>query len=304
MNAFKTLMIAGALCAVGTAALAQQAQYREIVTNSSGFPTPYGASAPHASPLTLNLVGHDPRLTGQIQFVSTPAPSVFVRVTADGVNGDLGAELRYTFDVTGPSNAFVPIAYTAHFNLSPENFLAGASAQFTVMAYSIGFGVVGAVSGNVSCGQSCQASAQPSDSGSAQSTIAIHYDGIGANAAGGLGGMAAYGTFSGVLMAPTNAAGLGMGYVYLDASASGNAAQVGANNTSWAFIDPRFEVLPSYLATNPDAGLQILAGVGNESGTMPVPEPGAALLMLIGLAGLVAARRAVQPSPPADSLCV
>jgi len=297
MNTFRTLMIAGALCAVGTAALAQEAQYRESITTFSGFSAGlgYSASAPHASPVTINLVSHEPGLTGQILFVSTPAPSVFVRVTAD-VNGGLAARLMYTFDVAGPSNAFVPIAYTAHFNLSPENFLAGASAGFTVAAYSIGFGVAASVSADVRCGQACQATAQPSDMGSAQSTIAIHYDGIGANAPDGLGGMAAYGTFSGVLMAPTNAAGLGMGYVYLDASASGNAAQVGANNTSWAFIDPRFEVLPSYLAANPGAGIQILAGVGNQSGVMPVPEPGAALLMLVGLAGLGWARRAGPPA--------
>jgi len=295
MNTFRTLMIAGALCAVGTAALAQERQYREIVTDVGGFPTPYGASAPHASPLTLNLVGHDARLTGQIQFVSTPAPSVFVRVTAD-VNGHLGARLMYTFDVAGPSNAIVPIAYTAHFNLNPENFLASARAGFAVDAYSIGFGAAGGVTGQLVCGQSCQATVQPSDTGSAQSTIAIHYDGIGANAPDGLAGMAAYGTFSGVLMAPTNAAGLGMGYVYLDAFASGNGGNTGGNNTSWAFIDPRFEVLPSYLAANPSAGIQILAGVGNQSGVMPVPEPGAALLMLVGLAGLGWARRAGPPA--------
>ena len=54
--------------------------------------------------------------------------------------------------------------------------------------------------------------------------------------------------------------------------------------------------MPSYLAANPGAGIQILAGVDNESGTMPVPEPGAGLLMQVGLAGLVGARRAVLPA--------
>lgn len=101
------------------------------------------------------------------------------------------------------------MAYTAHFNL---NSLAGASAQFSVAANSVGFDAVSSVSGDVQCWQTCQDDAQHSDMGSAQCTIAIHYDGIRANSADGLGDMAAHGTFSGVLMAPTNDDGLGMGF--------------------------------------------------------------------------------------------
>lgn len=37
MNALKTLIIAGALCAASTAALAQEGQYCESITTFSGF---------------------------------------------------------------------------------------------------------------------------------------------------------------------------------------------------------------------------------------------------------------------------
>ena len=280
MTIVKHWMIAAALCAASTAALAQAQYYAEGVSLSRGFSQSvrYSASAPHASPVRLNLVGNEPGLTGQIQFVSTPAPSVWVQLTAQS-KGGLGAWLDYSFDVTGPANTFVPIAYTAHFNLSPANPQAAAYAELYVETYAVGSNLSDYVYGGVNCLQACDAW---SETGSALSTIAAHYDGMGANAGGG---MNANGTFSGVVMAPTNANGLGVGNVYLYASVRDNGAQV-VNNSSWAFIDPHFEVLPSYQADHSGAGIQILAGVGNQSGVMPVPEPGAALLMLGGLAGL------------------
>jgi len=279
----KTLILT-ALLAIGSPALAQGNGYSESIT-LSGFSAVYGAMAPHASPLSFDLVGYDPRLTGQVQIVSTPAPSVFVQVRSrDWVGGGLGAELKYEFDVVGPSNAFVPIAYLAHFNLRPMSFLHGATGQFVLTAYSVGFGNSQSVYADLKCDQSCRTTAQPSGTGSATSTVSVN---VGGSTYSTLGGTASYGTISGVLMAPTNSVGLGFGLVSLRVSAGGSWS----DGTGWAFLDPRFEVDPAYLAVNPGASIQIMAGVGNESGVMPVPEPGAALLMLVGLAGLAFAAR-------------
>jgi hypothetical protein len=108
-------------------------------------------------------------------------------------------------------------------------------------------------------------------------------------------GGSAYGTITGTFMAPTDAGGRGIGLVQMNAfaSAGGNGLE------SWAFIDPRFEIDPTYLALNPTAAFELLPGMGNELAIMPVPVPGSALLLSGGMLGLlVASRRRKARSQP------
>lgn len=103
-----------------------------------------------------------------------------------------------------------------------------------------------------------------------------------------VGGSAAYGTITSIFMAPTDAAGRGIGTVSMTATAGAAVSGTG----SWAFIDPRFEIDPTYLALNPTAAFARLPGMGNDLAMMPVPEPGSALLLSGAMLGLcIAARR-------------
>ena len=136
----------------------------------------------------------------------------------------------------------------------------------------------------------CTPTATPSGTGGALSTVQISVDGSSIHY---LGGTAAHGTIAGTLMAPTNATGLGVGLVTLSAGAGANgfATYAAKPGVSWAFIDPKFEVDPAYLALNPPAAFQLLPGLCNELAMMPVPEPGSALLLSGGVLGLLLAAR-------------
>lgn len=209
----------------------------------------------------------------------------------------LGGGLQYLFDVTGPANSFVPLDFSANFNIGNERWLTGSPISFNASAVPTGQSSTQSVVAEVSCGnqQFCHPGYVWASSG-ASSTVQVNIQsstGVVHENGSVYGLTTAYGTITGNLMAPTNAAGQSTGVVDIRsfAAANGFVDYPRTPGVSWAFIDPKFEVTPAYLALHPSAALPILPGVGNESALMPVPEPALALLMTGGALGLFAAMR-------------
>lgn len=95
------------------------------------------------------------------------------------------------------------------------------------------------------------------------------------------------GSFQGSINMLTGADGKVSGSVQIGAGA--NVKVIAGTANAQAFIDPHLEIDSSYLAANPNTTLAITAGVGNA--ISPIPEPASYSLMLVGLAGLITARR-------------
>lgn len=288
-------MFVGVLLVSGTAALAQ-GQYHETIDFISGLrQTSYGSLRPHADAIAHTFYGSqspDTSAKGVIEFASAPAPYVYVQVQASGMNAYLGGGLKYSFDVSGPANSFVPLNFSANFNLGNSSWLMHSDVSFNAYAMPRGLFSGPSVNAGITCGYQrlCRQDHANAYGGTA-SSVQVNIQGSSGivDANGSVYGLTtAYGTITGTLMAPTNALGESAGVVDIRAFAS---VTVGITPASWAFIDPKFEVAPDYLVLNPSAALQILPGVGNESALMPVPEPASVWLMAGGVLGLFAALR-------------
>lgn len=297
------LMGLGLLSTIGLASAPATAQsyYREeIILQQEGGRT-IRNDTPHTGVQTQVFPrlgsGSSGGAVETVSFDSDPAP--FVEATTKAWMGQDGlvqrstvtASLGYEFALTGPANALVPIRILGRYDLYNDSFLTytNASAIFTTTggdysrADQIGF--------SVQCDGSAGSSrcfTAPTSSPSANSSIQVTMQRTGFDVL--LWGGGAEGTFQGLLMAPTDAAGRARGVVNLQvfASALGIRAN-GEQGVSRSFIDPELAIAPEFLAANPSTQLRLTAGVGSQM--VPVPEPASGAMLLVGLAGLVWARR-------------
>lgn len=289
----RTRVLACSLLMFSGAALAQ-AQFLESVDTYAFTEGPYSNSSPHAGPVTLNFTGVESTnpATGFVEFANAPAPYVYASVTAPGLISVLDATLKYSFNVSGSASSYVPLKFTANFNLRHGSGSNRASVDFRLVGYGIDYSTGGYenVMGSVLCQSAGIGRCDGSTTSSGLSTITVNVAGSST-----LLGGSAYGTITGTLMAPTDATGSGIGLVQMNAFASDGGSGLG----SWAFIDPRFEIDPTYLALNPSAAFELLPGMGNDLAMMPVPEPASAFMLSSGMLVLwIAARRRKILSQP------
>lgn len=274
-----------ALAACSTSAWAQLS-YRELVTH----PYPIASNTPHDQPEThsFNTVGPGGGAGfAAITFASTPAPYVYATATATASSTGVAGELGYEIAVTGPALSYVPIRFRGNFDLGIDSSFAGAYVGFGLGFHAVGIGIAQSVSFDTQCDGSsimsrCLASTWLGGVPENLSSITFVSEPGASNANLGTG---IRGSFSGLLMAPTDADGISKGFVSLFANASTSGAFGGG--TTWAYIDPEFLVDAAYLADHPEALLSLPTGVGNDVAARPVPEPAAVWLLGGGLAGLL-----------------
>lgn len=285
----RTALISILALTVSSTSAWAQLNYRELIT----FPDQIASNSPHDRPEThrFNTVGPGGGAgLAAITFASTPAPYVYATATATASSTAVAGELQYDISVTGPALSYVPIRFRGNFDLAIDSSFAGAYVGFGLQ---LGAGGIGSqsVSFDTRCDGSsimsrCIASTWLGGVPENLSSIAFVSEPSAGNANLGTG---LRGSFSGSLMAPTDADGISRGLVSLFA----NAGTVGGfgGGTTWAYIDPEFLVDAAYLAEHPETLLSLPSGVGNDVATRPVPEPGAAGLMAGGLAALLLALR-------------
>ena len=285
----RTSLISILALAVSSTSAWAQLNYSERVT----YPYPTASYTPHDQPEThrFNTVGPDGGAGfAAITFASTPAPYVDATATANDASTTVAGQLQYDIVVTGPALAHVPIRFRGNFDLAIDSSFAGAYVGFGLQMDAPGIGSQ-SVSFDSQCDGSsimsrCIASTWLGGVPENLSSIDFDHEPGASNANLGTG---IRGSFSGLLMAPTDANGSSRGLVSLFANASTSGAFGGG--TTWAYIDPEFFVDAAYLAEHPEALLSLPTGVGNEVATRPVPEPGAVWLMIGGLAGLLLGMR-------------
>ena len=282
-------VMALAVCSTSASA---QLSYGEQVT----WPLQTASNTPHDQPLTHGFntqTAQGGSALATMTFASTPAPYVYATAQANnvfaGVAGVAGM-LWYEMVITGPALSYVPIQFRGNFDLAIDSFFDGAKVGFGFQSDAPGIGKSQSLIFDSQCDGStimsrCIASTWADGAPANLSFITFVSEPGASNANLGTG---IRGSFSGLLMAPTNADGVSKGLVTLLANASTSGFGGG---TTWAFIDPEFLVDAAYLAEHPEALLSLPTGVGNDVTTRPVPEPGAAWLLGGGLAGLLLAVR-------------
>ena len=132
-------ILALALLWSSTSAFAQ-GQFTERISRSGFDQTLYGSPTPHAEPITRNFSGsQNPTsfATGIVEFANAPAPYIYSSVTSTGMNASLGAYMQYSFDFSGPANTYVPLRFTANFNVRNDNFTTGSGISFLLSAFSL-----------------------------------------------------------------------------------------------------------------------------------------------------------------------
>lgn len=284
-----------ALVVYSTAANAQLS-YGEQVT----WPLQTASNTPHDQPVTHGFntqTAQGGSGFATMTFASTPAPYVYATAKANDAFAGVEGKLWYEMTVTGPALSYVPIQFRGNFDLAIDSFFDGAKVGFGFQSDARGLSKSQSLSFDSQCDGStimsrCLASTWADGAPENLSFIDFISERGASNPNLGTG---IRGSFSGVLMAPTDADGISRGLVSLYANAS-TSGFGGGGGTTWAFIDPEFRVDAAYLADHPDAKLLLPSGVGNEVATRPVPEPGAVWLLIGGLAGLLLAvrrRRAV-----------
>lgn len=269
-----------ALALSAGAAAAQSFYQEQILYPNAG----YGSSQPHAAPVTVDVsAAVDARLapgSAVVTFASDPAPYVRVDARSSGPNIVVNAQLRYDFAYTGPAQSYVPISFRGLFDIQHGLALFNRSeVEFGLSAASLDFQRYESVGVAIDCSASCRYFSAPY----ATSRSNIQAPFAGTVASSGVGLSSATGTFSGVLMAGTDASGNGRGFVTLRAFASASGAYA-LSAPSWAFIDPSLTIDASYLAAHPESSLTLPPGVGNA--VTAVPELQSQALLLAGLAAL------------------
>lgn len=299
------LIVPLALALQCSAALAQVPAefYREDATSYSGGGDRYSNLTPHTGAQTQVFTRGDSggRATETVTFDSDPAP--YLRVSAEAWRmpdaqapsyaSAIQAQLQYGFTVSGPADALVPVRFRGRYAINNDSWLTYTNAEVVLSASGMDFsrpdqvGLFAQCDG-ASVGYRCftDHAVYPSVNGSIRSTMKT----LGFETE--FWGVAISGTFEGVLMAPTDASGLGRASVTLSATASAGAVRDnGRSGISWAFIDPELSIDADYLALFPQAQLTLTSGVGNQM--VPVPEASTLAMMLggLGLLGWAGARR-------------
>lgn len=238
-----------------------------------------------------------PYVSGAATIEMGKAPAVYVFANAS--NGVSEGEISYSFLVTGgPTSSYVPLQFQGQFGLnfqypiqyqggnwSETRFAAGAAdydqlangnfrGEGVLFDARCGAGVVdGACSAN--WGQLPVSNYEANR----KSYINVIFDHVAEHSLSG--------TFFGTIFAPTDSEGYSIGSVNLLAHAGSGSA----------FIDPHFEILSSWLLNNANSSFSLPAGVGNELASnplSPVPEPGSAAMLLLGLGLLATGKRAYR----------
>lgn len=276
-----------------------EAAYLESIDSVDGFNgSVYKNLTPHATPTKLSY--SSPYGNGFVEFASSPAPYVHVRVQSVDAGASLAAFLKYSFEVQGAADSFVPINFTANYNVQNESYASRSMVRMEMRGWQPTSTTGSGTGADIRCeGSACSTFKEVFGPGSTDSFINVALSG----SVGALGASAGSGVISGTFMVPTGSQGQGFGNVEIFAKAQAyghedfvDPSLVRSSGLSWAFIDPKFEIDPAYLAINTGAALLIASGVGNESALMPVPEPSTYLLMSVGVLGLglVARRRRDQ----------
>jgi hypothetical protein len=267
------------------------------------FTEPHGPAVTHSYPGTY---GDSAR---SATFSSDPAPYVYATASAvydqNSFNqAGIGANLRYSFEVSGAAGTFVPVIFKGRLEVHNDNRLSDSrvSAEFSAdgasgrTSYLLGERVrlFTACTGNFTNGVGCYSETSvgdPSEYLGGRSAVTLTQGIVSIDADRGA---SAVGTFTGTLMTPVSALGKGSGSIMLDVDVlTGSIDAMTASILSWGIIDPELRIDPQYLAAHPGASLSLPPGVGAEMLAAPVPEISTLAMMLAGLSltGMAAARR-------------
>lgn len=168
---------------------------------------------------------------------------------------------------------------------SADSYIAQAEATYF---FEVNYSGSGTASHFVPIFVTSSGSATASGSGNAGASFSIGGN-LQASASANQGYPALPTSFSGV---KTFYAGTGQYQVDLYASADGTDGYSGsAPGAASAFVDPYFEIDPTFASQNPGYSLAFSDGIVNAPSVSPVPEPTTPILLASGLAVLAFSRR-------------